>query len=93
MFFQVTKQEQRTTGSSSKVNKIHVSSEINKQNDQTPADTRIRQLKDQLVRARVYLSLPAIKNNPHLTRELRLRVKEVSRTVGDASKDSDLPRK
>ncbi|CAI8595877.1 unnamed protein product [Vicia faba] len=31
-------------------------------------------------------------NIPHLTRELRLRVKEVSRTIGEASKDSDLPR-
>ncbi|KAL5056544.1 hypothetical protein RYX36_037226, partial [Vicia faba] len=34
----------------------------------------------------------AVRNIPHLTRELRLRVKEVSRTIGEASKDSDLPR-
>lgn len=65
-----------------------------KQNDQpTIPDARVRQLKDQLIRAKVYLSLPATRNNPHFTRELRLRVKEVQRAVGDASKDSDLPKK
>lgn len=65
-----------------------------KQNDQLGIpDARVRQLKDQLVRAKVYLSLPGIRNNPHFTRELRLRVKEVQRAVGDATKDSDLPRK
>ncbi|KAI4296090.1 hypothetical protein L6164_036079 [Bauhinia variegata] len=65
--------------------------EMDKQNDSTQ-DFLVRQLKDQLIRAKVYLSFPAVKNNPHLTRELRTRVKEVQRTLGDASKDSELPR-
>jgi alpha-1,4-galacturonosyltransferase len=56
-------------------------------------DGRVRHLKDQLIRAKVYLSLPATRNNPHFTRELRLRIKEVQRALGDASKDSDLSRK
>lgn len=86
--------EQQHTESSGKVNKKGaVLAENDKHNDQTPADARVRQLKDQLIQARVYLSLQAVRNNPHLTRELRLRVKEVSRALGDASKDSDLPRK
>ncbi|KAK6917905.1 Glycosyl transferase, family 8 [Dillenia turbinata] len=55
-------------------------------------DVRVRQLKDQLIRAKVYLSLALIRNNPHFTRELRLRMKEVQRALGDATKDSDLPR-
>ncbi|XP_010538434.1 PREDICTED: probable galacturonosyltransferase 4 [Tarenaya hassleriana] len=55
-------------------------------------DASVRHLKDQLIRAKVYLSLPAAKANPHFVRELRLRIKEVQRTVGDASKDSDLPK-
>ncbi|RDX69937.1 putative galacturonosyltransferase 4, partial [Mucuna pruriens] len=67
-------------------------SEIKKQNDQTPSDALVKQLKDQLIQAKVYLSLPVVKSNPHLTRELRLRVKEVSKTLGDASKDSELSR-
>jgi alpha-1,4-galacturonosyltransferase len=64
-----------------------------KHNGETPSDARVRKLKDQLIQAKVFLSLQAVRNTPHLTRELRLRVKEVSRTLGDASKDSDLPKK
>ncbi|TKY72298.1 galacturonosyltransferase 4 [Spatholobus suberectus] len=85
--------KEQATETSSKVNqKGSGLSETNKQDDQTPSDAQVKQLKDQLIQAKVYLSLPVVKSNPHLTRELRLRVKEVSRTLGDASKDSDLPR-
>ncbi|KAI3456615.1 hypothetical protein Pfo_013278 [Paulownia fortunei] len=64
-----------------------------KQNNQTVLpDAHIRQLKDQLIRGKVYLSLSATRNNPHFIRELRLRMKEVQRALGDANKDSDLPR-
>ncbi|KAF9588392.1 hypothetical protein IFM89_009407 [Coptis chinensis] len=55
-------------------------------------DSRVRHLKDQLIRARVYLSLGATRNNPHFIKELRLRMKEVQRALGDATKDSDLSR-
>ncbi|OWM85672.1 hypothetical protein CDL15_Pgr029095 [Punica granatum] len=55
-------------------------------------DARVRQLKDQLIRAKVYLSLPSTRNNPHFVRELRLRIKEVQRILGAASKDSELPK-
>lgn len=61
--------------------------------EQTVPDARVRQLKDELVRAKVYLSLPATRNNANFIRELRLRIKEVQRALGDASKDSDLPKK
>jgi len=84
-------EQQQTTGISSGTNKRRP--ETNKQIDQMPSDARVQQLKDQLIQAKVYLSLPVVKSNPHLTRELRLRVKEVSRTLGEATKDSDLPRK
>ncbi|KAL9455511.1 hypothetical protein AB3S75_004853 [Citrus x aurantiifolia] len=64
-----------------------------KQTEQTtPPDFRVRQLKDQLIKAKVYLSLPATRNNANFVRELRLRIKEVQRALGDAAKDSDLPR-
>lgn len=55
-------------------------------------DARVHHLKDQLIRARVYLSLGATRNNPHFIKELRLRMKEVLRALGDATKDSELPR-
>lgn len=65
-----------------------------KQNDRTAmSDARVRRLKDQLIQGRVYLSLAGTRNNPHFIRELRLRMKEVQRALGDATKDSDLPRK
>ncbi|XP_057430078.1 probable galacturonosyltransferase 4 [Lotus japonicus] len=86
-------EKQQATVTSSKTNrKLPVSSGTYKQKDQVPSDAQLQQLKDQLIQAKVFLSLPVVKSNPHLTRELRLRVKEVSRTLGDASKDSDLPR-
>lgn len=56
-------------------------------------DVRIRQFKDQLIRGKVFLSLSATRNNPHFIRELRLRMKEVQRVLGDATKDSEVPRK
>ncbi|KAJ7967880.1 Hexosyltransferase [Quillaja saponaria] len=87
------KQEQDPTETSKVNNKEPIQPKTEKQNDQTvPSDAQVRQLKDQLIRAKVYLSLPATRNNPHLTRELRLRIKEVQRTLGDASRDSELPR-
>ncbi|KAK7331191.1 hypothetical protein VNO77_25409 [Canavalia gladiata] len=86
-------QQQQAMEISREINtKGPVLSGTRKHNDQMPSDARVKQLKDQLIQAKVYLSLPAVKSNPHLTRELRLRVKEVSRTLGEASKDSDLPR-
>lgn len=56
-------------------------------------DARVRHLKDQLIRAKVYLGLSATRNNPHFIKELRLRMKETQRALGGASKDSELPRK
>ncbi|KAL9690847.1 hypothetical protein QQ045_011259 [Rhodiola kirilowii] len=67
--------------------------QIEKQKDQgSPLDASVRQLKDQLIQGRVYLSLSATRSNPQFIRELRLRIKEVQRVLGDATKDSDLPR-
>ncbi|KAL7142893.1 hypothetical protein ABFS83_08G155200 [Erythranthe nasuta] len=56
------------------------------------SDARVRQLKDQLIQGRVYLSLSATRNNPHFIRDLRLRIKEVQRVLGEATRDSELPR-
>ncbi|XP_071736214.1 probable galacturonosyltransferase 4 [Rutidosis leptorrhynchoides] len=65
---------------------------IEKPNERVLVDTRVRYLKDQLIRARVYLSLSATRTNAQFNRELRLRMKEVQRALGDATKDSDLPK-
>ncbi|KAI7988709.1 putative galacturonosyltransferase 4 [Camellia lanceoleosa] len=71
-----------------------IKTKIEKQNDKTvmPSDARVRHLKDQLIQGRVYLSLTATRNNSHFIRELRLRMKEAQRSLGEATKDSELPR-
>nr|GEV47610.1 probable galacturonosyltransferase 4 [Tanacetum cinerariifolium] len=63
-----------------------------KSNEIVLVDTRVRYLKDQLIRGRVYLSLSATRTNVQFNRELRLRMKEVQKALGDANKDSDLPK-
>ncbi|KAL6894910.1 hypothetical protein ACP4OV_007530 [Aristida adscensionis] len=55
-------------------------------------DTRIRNIKDQLIKAKVYLGLGAIRANSQYLRDLRQRIREVQKVLGDASKDSDLPK-
>uniref|UniRef100_A0A5B7AR26 Hexosyltransferase n=1 Tax=Davidia involucrata TaxID=16924 RepID=A0A5B7AR26_DAVIN len=89
------KHEQQSVRTSAKVGMREPNTKTRtvKQNDQTILpDARVRHLKDQLIRGKVYLSLAATRNNPHFIRELRLRMKEVQRALGDATKDSELPR-
>ncbi|CAH9076505.1 unnamed protein product [Cuscuta europaea] len=86
--------DKRTLQTSSIIDSTkHMSSKTGKQTEQNDyTDVRVHQLRDQLIRARVYLSLSATRSNPQIVRELRLRVKEVERAVGEARKDSELPR-
>ncbi|XVE73010.1 hypothetical protein DITRI_Ditri11bG0083800 [Diplodiscus trichospermus] len=55
-------------------------------------DEKVKQMRDQLIRAKAYLSFAPPGSNSRLVRELRTRIKEVERAVGEASKDSDLSR-
>lgn len=67
---------------------------LERQSDKTyMSDARVRHLKDQLIRAKVYLGMGPIRSNSQFVRELRLRMKEVQRALGDVTKDSDLPKK
>ncbi|OAY74821.1 putative galacturonosyltransferase 4 [Ananas comosus] len=54
----------------------------------TLPDVRVRQLKDQLVKAKVYLGL--CRSNTNFVRELQARIRDVERALGDATKDSEL---
>jgi len=56
-------------------------------------DVRIRNIKDQLIKAKVYLGLGSIRANSQYLKDLRQRIREVQKVLGDASKDSDLPKK
>ncbi|CAO2826535.1 unnamed protein product [Amaranthus hypochondriacus] len=54
-------------------------------------DEKLKQMKDQVIRAKAYLSF-AINSNTHLVKELKLRIKEIERAMGEARKDSELSR-
>ncbi|KAG4193256.1 hypothetical protein ERO13_A07G209500v2 [Gossypium hirsutum] len=56
-------------------------------------DEKVKQMRDQLIRAKVYLNFAPPGRNSHLVKELRTRIKDVERTVGEASMDSELPRR
>lgn len=60
---------------------------------QKVTDEKIREMKDQLIRAKAYLNFAPPGSNSHLVKELRLRIKEVERAVGEHTKDSDLSRR
>ncbi|KAK1437305.1 hypothetical protein QVD17_03095 [Tagetes erecta] len=60
---------------------------------QRVTDKTIKEMKDQLIRAKAYLSFAVPAGNTHLIKELRLRVKELERAMGQAGKDSDLSRR
>ncbi|KVH94337.1 hypothetical protein Ccrd_003601 [Cynara cardunculus var. scolymus] len=56
-------------------------------------DKKIKEMKDQLIRAKAYLSFAIPASNAHLIKELRLRIKELERAMGEVSKDSDLSKR
>lgn len=56
-------------------------------------DKKVKQMIDQVVRAKAYISLAPPGSNSYLVKELRTRIKEVERAVSEASKDSDLSKK
>ncbi|KAF9619079.1 hypothetical protein IFM89_005093 [Coptis chinensis] len=58
----------------------------------TVSDEKVREMKDQVIRAKAYLNFAPPGSNSHLVKELRLRIKEIERAVGEASKDLDLSR-
>ncbi|KAI7731474.1 hypothetical protein M8C21_026898, partial [Ambrosia artemisiifolia] len=82
-----TKQETQKVGK-----KELTKTKSKKLDEHVMADSRVRYLKDQLIRGRLYLSLSATRSNAHFIKELQTRMKEVRKALGDATKDADLPK-
>ncbi|GAA0158015.1 transferase [Lithospermum erythrorhizon] len=57
------------------------------------SDEKVKEMKDQILRATVYLNFLPPGSNSHIAKELRLRIREVERVLGGSIKDSDLPRR
>ncbi|KAK8711622.1 hypothetical protein V6N13_146898 [Hibiscus sabdariffa] len=56
------------------------------------ADEKVKQMRDQLITAKAYLSFAPPGSTSRLMKALRARIRELEREVGEASRDSDLPR-
>ncbi|KAK7349585.1 hypothetical protein VNO77_07065 [Canavalia gladiata] len=54
------------------------------------ADSTVRLMRDQIIMVRVYLSIAKMKNKLELYQELRSRLKESQRALGDTISDADL---
>jgi alpha-1,4-galacturonosyltransferase len=61
-----------------------------KENDNENSDSTVRLIRDQIIMARVYLSIATMKNKLDLAQELQNRLKESQRVLGEATTDSDL---
>ena len=53
-------------------------------------DEKLKEMKDQMIMANAYLSFAPPNSNSHLVKELKLRIKEQERAMGESTKDSDL---
>lgn len=61
-----------------------------KENENENADSTIRLMRDQILMARVFLSIAKMKNKLELYQELQTRIKESQRALGEATSDADL---
>ncbi|GMI66477.1 galacturonosyltransferase 6 [Hibiscus trionum] len=56
-------------------------------------DEKVKQMRDQLITAKAYLSFARPGSTSRLMKALRARIRELERVVDEASRDSDLPRR
>ncbi|KAK2970183.1 hypothetical protein RJ640_019651, partial [Escallonia rubra] len=56
-------------------------------------DLKIQEMKDQVIRAKAYLNFAPPNSNSHLVKELKVRIKELERAMGDSTKVSELSRR
>lgn len=56
-------------------------------------DEKINEMKDQIVRAKAYLSFAPPGSNSHFVKELKLRIKDIERALDAAPKDLHVSRR
>lgn len=64
-----------------------------KENENDNSDSTVRLMRDQMIMARVYISIATMKNKLDLAHDLQTRLKESQRALGDAGSDADLTRR
>lgn len=55
-------------------------------------DEKVKEMKDQVIRAKTYLNFTPANSSSHFVRELKLRIKELERAVSQSTKDSHISR-
>ncbi|KAL6964970.1 Polygalacturonate 4-alpha-galacturonosyltransferase [Sarracenia purpurea var. burkii] len=63
-----------------------------KENENENLDSTVHLIRDQIIMAKVFISIANMKNKPDLAQELLSRTKESQRSLGEATADADLPR-
>lgn len=63
-----------------------------RENDNENTDSTVRLMRDQIIMARVYISIAKMKNKLELSQELQNRLKESQRALGETTTDADLSR-
>ncbi|XVE77018.1 hypothetical protein DITRI_Ditri13aG0028300 [Diplodiscus trichospermus] len=63
-----------------------------RENENDNSDSTVRLMRDQIIMAKVYVSIANLKNKLDLQQELQIRLKESQRIVGESTADADLPR-
>jgi len=61
-----------------------------KENENENPDATVRLMRDQIIMAKVYLSLAKMKDNLQLYQELESQLKESQRALGEATSDAEL---
>ncbi|XP_016495474.1 putative galacturonosyltransferase 6 isoform X1 [Nicotiana tabacum] len=56
-------------------------------------DEKVKEVKDQLIRAKAFLNFVPPGSSSNFVKEIKLRIKDLERAVGEATKDSDLSRR
>lgn len=56
-------------------------------------DYKVKEIIDQLIRAKAYLSFAPPGSNSHLMKELRLRIKDLEHVVEEVTRDSELTKR
>ena len=64
-----------------------------KENENENSDSTVRLMRDQMIMARVYISIANMENKHDLAQELQNRLKESQRALGEVTANADLPRR
>ncbi|KAG8477387.1 hypothetical protein CXB51_030857 [Gossypium anomalum] len=62
-----------------------------RENENVNSDSTVRLMRDQIIMAKVYVSIAKSKNKLDLQQELQIRLKEIQQALGESTADSGLP--